>query len=63
MRSPGSTWKALIEWGHANRIDWLIGGFYAYDNRMRTTKIDADCSATTDAQGQFRFDFLPLGAG
>ena len=29
----------------------LIGGFYAYDNRMRTTKIDADCSATTDAQG------------
>jgi uncharacterized protein YfaS (alpha-2-macroglobulin family) len=29
----------------------LIGGFYAYDNRMRTTRIDADCSATTDAQG------------
>jgi hypothetical protein len=32
----------------------LIGGFYAYDNRMRTTRIDADCSATTDAQGLAR---------
>ncbi len=29
----------------------LIGGFYAYDNQMRTTKLAADCSATTDAQG------------
>ena len=29
----------------------LIGGFYAYDNRMRTTKLSASCSATTDAQG------------
>ncbi|SEM99890.1 hypothetical protein SAMN05192583_1799 [Sphingomonas gellani] len=29
----------------------LIGGFYAYDNQMRTTKIDADCTAATDAQG------------
>ena len=29
----------------------LIGGFYAYDNQMRTTKIDADCTATTDEQG------------
>ncbi|TXC70431.1 alpha-2-macroglobulin [Sphingomonas ginsenosidivorax] len=29
----------------------LIGGFYAYDNQMRTTKIAATCSATTDAQG------------
>lgn len=29
----------------------LIGGFYAYDNRMRTTKLDATCSAKTDAQG------------
>ncbi len=29
----------------------LIGGFYAYDNQMRTTKLDASCSATTDAQG------------
>ena len=29
----------------------LIGGFYAYDNRMRTAKIAASCTATTDAQG------------
>ncbi|MFS0774011.1 alpha-2-macroglobulin family protein [Sphingomonas sp. 1P08PE] len=29
----------------------LIGGFYAYDNQMRTTRIDAGCTATTDAQG------------
>ncbi len=29
----------------------LIGGFYAYDNQEKTTKLDATCSATTDAQG------------
>ncbi|HXH15717.1 MAG TPA: MG2 domain-containing protein [Sphingomonas sp.] len=29
----------------------LIGGFYAYDNRMRTVKLSTSCSATTDAQG------------
>ena len=29
----------------------LIGGFYAYDNQMKTEKLDATCSATTDAQG------------
>ena len=29
----------------------LIGGFYAYDNQMKTEKLDASCSATTDAQG------------
>ncbi|MBN8849578.1 MULTISPECIES: MG2 domain-containing protein [unclassified Sphingomonas] len=29
----------------------LIGGFYAYDNQMRTTKLSASCAATTDAQG------------
>jgi hypothetical protein len=29
----------------------LIGGFYAYDNQMRTTRLDETCSATTDAQG------------
>ncbi|WP_206364990.1 alpha-2-macroglobulin family protein [Sphingomonas panacis] len=29
----------------------LIGGFYAYDNQMTTTKLSADCTATTDAQG------------
>ncbi len=29
----------------------LIGGFYAYENNMRTTKLSASCSATTDALG------------
>lgn len=29
----------------------LIGGFYAYDNQMRTTKLSGSCTATTDAQG------------
>jgi len=29
----------------------LIGGFYAFDNNARTTKIGANCSGTTDAQG------------
>lgn len=29
----------------------LIGGFYAYDDQMKTTKLAATCSATTDAQG------------
>ena len=29
----------------------LIGGFYAYDNQMKTEALDAGCSATTDAQG------------
>ncbi len=29
----------------------LIGGFYAYDNQMRTTRLSGTCSATTDAQG------------
>ncbi len=29
----------------------LIGGFYAYDNRMRTTKLSGSCSATTDKLG------------
>ncbi len=29
----------------------LIGGFYAYDNQSKVTKIAADCSATTDDKG------------
>ncbi len=29
----------------------LIGGFYAYDNQMKTTKLATNCTATTDAQG------------
>ena len=29
----------------------LIGGFYAYDNRMKTAKLAQTCTAVTDAQG------------
>lgn len=29
----------------------LIGGFYAYDNHMKTSRLGATCSATSDAQG------------
>ncbi|WOK37660.1 alpha-2-macroglobulin family protein [Sphingomonas sp. C3-2] len=29
----------------------LIGGFYAYDNQARTTKLKEGCSVKTDAQG------------
>ncbi|WP_380873440.1 hypothetical protein ACFB49_41490 [Sphingomonas sp. DBB INV C78] len=29
----------------------LIGGFYAYDNNARTTRIDASCSTDTDSLG------------
>ena len=29
----------------------LIGGFYAYDNQAKTTRLGASCTATTDAQG------------
>ncbi|WP_431469270.1 MG2 domain-containing protein [Sphingosinithalassobacter sp. LHW66-3] len=29
----------------------LIGGFYAYDNQMRTTKLSPRCTATTDELG------------
>ena len=29
----------------------LIGGFYAYDNQMKTEKLGPSCTATTDAQG------------
>jgi len=29
----------------------LIGGFYAYDNSAKTTRISARCSASTDAHG------------
>ena len=29
----------------------LIGGFYAYENQARTTRLDADCRTTTDKQG------------
>ena len=29
----------------------LIGGFYAFDNSAKTTKLDVNCSATTDEHG------------
>jgi len=37
----------------------LIGGFYAYDNQMRTKRIDAACSATTDKLGRARCAMAP----
>ena len=41
----------------------LIGGFYAYDNNMQTTKLSATCSATTDAQGFARCTVDPGVSG
>lgn len=41
----------------------LIGGFYAYDNQARTTRIDADCTATTDKQGLASCTFAPGVSG
>lgn len=37
----------------------LIGGFYAYDNKLKTTRIGGGCSATTDAQGLASCDLAP----
>lgn len=37
----------------------LIGGFYAYDNQMRTTKLAASCTATTDKLGRARCAMAP----
>ncbi|WP_085808358.1 alpha-2-macroglobulin [Sphingomonas sp. TZW2008] len=41
----------------------LIGGFYAYDNRVRVTKLDASCSATSDAQGLAQCSLNPGVSG
>ncbi len=41
----------------------LIGGFYAYDNQMKTTKLSATCSATTDAQGLASCQLAPGVSG
>ncbi len=41
----------------------LIGGFYAYDNQMKTTKLGATCSATTDAQGLASCQLAPGVSG
>ena len=41
----------------------LIGGFYAYDNRVRVEKLGATCSATTDAQGMAQCTLDPGVSG
>ncbi len=41
----------------------LIGGFYAYDNRVRVEKLGATCSATTDAQGMAQCSLDPGVSG
>ncbi len=41
----------------------LIGGFYAYENNMRTTKISASCSATTDSLGLAQCQIDPSVSG
>ncbi|MGQ3102017.1 MAG: alpha-2-macroglobulin family protein, partial [Sphingopyxis solisilvae] len=41
----------------------LIGGFYAYDNQMRTTKLPASCTATTDRLGRAQCAMAPGTSG
>ena len=41
----------------------LIGGFYAYDNQAKVTKVGSGCSATTDAQGLARCRLTPGVSG
>ena len=41
----------------------LIGGFYAYDNQVRVTKIGGGCSATTDRQGLASCQLAPGVSG
>ena len=41
----------------------LIGGFYAYDNQMKTTKLGASCTATSDAQGLAQCKMAPGVSG
>ncbi len=41
----------------------LIGGFYAYDNQMRTTRLDTTCSATTDKLGRASCAMAPGVSG
>ncbi|WP_156680560.1 alpha-2-macroglobulin family protein [Sphingomonas profundi] len=41
----------------------LIGGFYAFDNNARVTRIDAACAARTDAQGQAACALAPGVSG
>src|SRR3546814_5748139 len=41
----------------------LIGGFYAYGNQMRTTKLAARCSTSTDRLGRASCAMAPGVAG
>jgi uncharacterized protein YfaS (alpha-2-macroglobulin family) len=41
----------------------LIGGFYAYDNQVKTTKLGATCSATTDSLGLAQCQINPGVSG
>lgn len=41
----------------------LIGGFYAYDNRVRVTRIGSGCSTTTDRQGLASCQMAPGVSG
>jgi uncharacterized protein YfaS (alpha-2-macroglobulin family) len=41
----------------------LIGGFYAYDNQIKTTKLSAACSVTSDAQGLAQCKLNPGTSG
>ncbi|MBO9712373.1 MG2 domain-containing protein [Sphingomonas sp.] len=41
----------------------LIGGFYAYDNQVKTTKLSASCAATSDAQGMATCQLNPGVSG
>lgn len=41
----------------------LIGGFYAYDNQARVTKLDASCDARTDRLGRARCALDPGVSG
>jgi hypothetical protein len=41
----------------------LIGGFYAYDNKMKTTKLAGTCSATTDSLGLAQCQLNPGVSG
>lgn len=41
----------------------LIGGFYAYDNQMRTTRLGTSCTATTDKLGRASCAMAPGVSG
>ncbi len=41
----------------------LIGGFYAYDNQLKTTKLGQSCTTTTDAQGVAACTLAPKTSG